>query len=48
MYNDPLVHLFEEFDTDGDGHLTADEIAAALRCGTDIPSHVHHELGVIM
>lgn len=31
LYNDPLVHLFEEFDADDDGHLTAQEISAALQ-----------------
>lgn len=30
-YNDPLDHIFTEFDEDGDGHLTADEIASALQ-----------------
>jgi Ca2+-binding EF-hand superfamily protein len=30
-YNDPLDHIFTEFDSDGDGHLTADEIAIALQ-----------------
>ena len=33
VYNDPLSQLFTEFDADGDGHLTAQEIADALRCG---------------
>lgn len=32
MYNDPLTHLFNEFDVDNDGHLTAQELADALRC----------------
>jgi hypothetical protein len=31
LYNDPLQHLFDEFDADGDGHLTAEEIAGALK-----------------
>jgi len=30
-YNDPLDHIFTEFDEDGDGHLTAEEISKALR-----------------
>lgn len=30
-YNDPLDHIFTEFDEDGDGHLTSDEIARALQ-----------------
>lgn len=30
-YNDPLDHVFTEFDVDGDGKLTTDEIAAALK-----------------
>lgn len=30
-YNDPLDHIFTEFDEDGDGHLTADEVAKALQ-----------------
>ena len=30
-YNDPLDHIFTEFDSDGDGHLTAEEIASALQ-----------------
>jgi hypothetical protein len=30
-YADPLDHIFTEFDADGDGHLTAAEIAAALQ-----------------
>jgi hypothetical protein len=30
-FNDPLDHIFTEFDEDGDGHLTAVEIAHALR-----------------
>jgi len=30
-YNDPLDHIFTEFDSDGDGHLTAEEIATALQ-----------------
>jgi hypothetical protein len=30
-YNDPLDHVFCEFDTDDDGKLTAGEVAAALR-----------------
>lgn len=30
-YNDPLDHIFTEFDENGDGHLTAEEIARALR-----------------
>ena len=25
------MHIFNEFDTDGDGHITAHEVAAALR-----------------
>lgn len=29
-YNDPLGKIFNEFDADGDGHLTAQEIADAL------------------
>eukprot|EP00878_Enallax_costatus_P014356 GHUV01015016.1.p1 GENE.GHUV01015016.1~~GHUV01015016.1.p1 ORF type:complete len:174 (+),score=44.41 GHUV01015016.1:82-603(+) len=29
-YNDPLAHIFSEFDKDGDGHLTSEEIAEAL------------------
>lgn len=29
-FNDPLDHIFTEFDEDGDGHLTAAEIATAL------------------
>jgi Ca2+-binding EF-hand superfamily protein len=29
-YNDPLDHIFTEFDEDGDGHLTSVEIANAL------------------
>ncbi|KAF6259031.1 hypothetical protein COO60DRAFT_1062491 [Scenedesmus sp. NREL 46B-D3] len=29
-YNDPLDHIFTEFDKDGDGHLTSEEIAVAL------------------
>lgn len=29
-YNDPLQHIFTEFDHDSDGHLTAAEVAAAL------------------
>lgn len=33
VYNDPLSQLFTEFDADGDGHLTAQEISDALRCG---------------
>lgn len=31
VYNDPLLHLFEEFDKDSDGHLTHLEIAEALQ-----------------
>lgn len=31
LYNDPLRHLFNEFDADSDGHLTAVEISNALR-----------------
>lgn len=31
VYNDPLLHLFEEFDKDSDGHLTHMEIAEALQ-----------------
>lgn len=30
-YNDPLDHIFNEFDEDGDGHLTAVEVANALK-----------------
>ena len=30
-FNDPLDHSFTEFDEDGDGHLTATEIAHALQ-----------------
>jgi hypothetical protein len=30
-YNDPLDHIFTEFDTDDDDRLTAGEVAAALR-----------------
>ena len=30
-YNDPLDHIFTEFDEDGDGHLTAEEVTKALR-----------------
>lgn len=30
-YNDPLDHIFTEFDADGDGHLTAEEVASALK-----------------
>lgn len=30
-YNDPLDHIFAEFDEDGDGHLTAEEVAKALQ-----------------
>lgn len=30
-YNDPLDHIFTEFDEDGDGHLTTAEIATALK-----------------
>jgi hypothetical protein len=30
-YNDPLDHIFTEFDEDGDGHLTSEEIATALK-----------------
>jgi hypothetical protein len=30
-FNDPLDHIFTEFDEDGDGHLTAVEIAHALK-----------------
>lgn len=30
-YNDPLQHLFNEFDLDNDGCLTAAEVAAALQ-----------------
>lgn len=30
-YNDPLRRIFTEFDKDGDGHLTADEVASALQ-----------------
>lgn len=30
-YNDPLDHIFTEFDEDGDGHLTSVEIANALK-----------------
>jgi Ca2+-binding EF-hand superfamily protein len=30
-YNDPLDHIFTEFDEDGDGHLTSEEIASALK-----------------
>jgi len=30
-FNDPLDHIFTEFDEDGDGHLTAVEIAHALQ-----------------
>lgn len=29
-FNDPLDHIFTEFDEDNDGHLTATEIAHAL------------------
>lgn len=32
IYNDPLLKMFNEFDADGDGHLTAQEIADALLC----------------
>ena len=31
QYSDPLAHIFSEFDRDGDGFLTAHEVAAALR-----------------
>lgn len=30
-FNDPLDHIFTEFDEDGDGHLTAVEITHALQ-----------------
>eukprot|EP01025_Chloroclados_australasicus_P011107 TRINITY_DN1480_c0_g1_i1.p4 TRINITY_DN1480_c0_g1~~TRINITY_DN1480_c0_g1_i1.p4 ORF type:complete len:153 (+),score=17.36 TRINITY_DN1480_c0_g1_i1:242-700(+) len=30
-FNDPLMRLFEEFDADGDGHITAVELAQALQ-----------------
>lgn len=30
-YNDPLRRIFVEFDKDGDGHLSADEVASALQ-----------------
>eukprot|EP00879_Flechtneria_rotunda_P000257 GHRR01000339.1.p1 GENE.GHRR01000339.1~~GHRR01000339.1.p1 ORF type:complete len:171 (+),score=30.08 GHRR01000339.1:229-741(+) len=30
-YNDPLDHVFTEFDEDNDGHLTAKEVAHALQ-----------------
>lgn len=30
-YNDPLRRIFFEFDKDGDGHLSADEVASALQ-----------------
>lgn len=30
-YNDPLDHIFTEFDENGDGHLTSVEVANALR-----------------
>jgi hypothetical protein len=31
QYSDPLMHIFDEFDTDGDNCLSAQEVAAALR-----------------
>jgi Ca2+-binding EF-hand superfamily protein len=31
LYRDPLATLFEEFDADGDGSLTVDEILNALK-----------------
>lgn len=31
QYTDPLLHIFQEFDTNGDGYLTAVEVAEALR-----------------
>jgi hypothetical protein len=36
IYNDPLLQIFTEFDVDKDGHLTAQEIADALKC--DLPA----------
>lgn len=31
QYNDPLMHIFDEVDADGDGSLSAHEVAEALR-----------------
>ncbi|GAB4821781.1 hypothetical protein N2152v2_008827 [Parachlorella kessleri] len=37
QYIDPLNHIFDEFDSDKDGHLCSREVAAALRSrGVDI------------
>jgi Ca2+-binding EF-hand superfamily protein len=30
IYRNPLTNLFDEFDVDGDGHLTVTEIESAL------------------
>lgn len=31
QYTDPLMHIFDEFDRDKNGHLSAAEVAAALQ-----------------
>jgi len=31
QYSDPLKHIFEEFDRDGDGNLSSSEVGDALR-----------------
>eukprot|EP00877_Chromochloris_zofingiensis_P001522 jgi/Chrzof1/11370/Cz05g34100.t1 len=43
-YNDALDHIFNEFDIDSDGHLTAVEIAQALQSrGVDASADVVQE-----
>lgn len=53
-YNDPLDHIFTEFDRDGDGHLTSEEVAGALRSRSvevtpdQVMEFIRGECGVVL